>query len=372
MKAIRGTLVTAIETKPGQIEYSKKITYVGEQRSFKGEMVDYGDNLVSPGFIDIHVHGLQGYDTMDPDPESIKKISQRLASKGVTGFLATLQTSEYTALVDALERISNVKVSGAKLLGSHLEGPFISPEKLGAQREHQRIPIRHELEKLLSASNGKLRLVTLAPEIKGALPAITYFTDNGVVVSAGHTDATYAEAKRGFATGVRLLGHCWNGMRGIHHREPGIVGAGLLDPDMFVELIADLHHVHPAVLGLTVRLKGANRVVLVSDSIKPAGLEPGEYLFDGRVYRIVDGLVKLENGVIAGSSIGLCDAVRNMVESVGVTIPNAVRMASTTPAELFGIKSGLTIGNPADITVLDPGFNVVETIADGETIYRAE
>jgi N-acetylglucosamine-6-phosphate deacetylase len=373
MKAIRGNLILESGIIKGQIEYTDKILYVGEPRAFNGELVDYGESLVAPGFIDIHVHGLAGYDIMDSDPESIHQISKHLAAKGVTGFLATLQTSSYEEIIQTLKRVNETKTTGAKLLGSHLEGPYISPAKIGAQRENLREPLTHELDDLLRAANGTLRLVTLAPEVKGGLVAVEYLSGHGVLVSAGHTDATYEEAKQAFDAGVRLLGHCWNGMRELHHREPGIIGAGLMDESVFVELIADCHHIHPAVLGLTARLKGADSVILVSDSIKPAGLEPGKHVLDGRVYYLVDGLVKLESGVIAGSSIGLNNAVRNMVEKVGVGVADAIGMASSTPAGFLGLNKGkLDIGFDADFVVLDEAFNVVETIVEGETVYRNE
>lgn len=329
-----------------------------------------------PGFIDIHVHGLAGYDAMDKDPDSIKQISKHLAQKGVTGFLATAQTAPYEEIIEALKRIKQVKqkVPGAKILGSHLEGPYISPNRIGAQREYIRKPVIEELETLLAASGGTLRLVTLAPEFMNGIDAVRYLRENGVVVSAGHTDASYAEANDAFEAGVSLLGHLWNGMRGLHHREPGIVGAALMTRDVMVELIADCHHVHPAILGLTVRLKGIDNVVLVSDSIKPAGLPDGEHVIDGRTFLIEDGFIKLESGVIAGSSIGLNQAVQNMVEKVGVTIPDAIQMATDNPARLLGLKTKgrLENGYDADIAILDDDFNVLETIIQGETVYRVE
>lgn len=373
MKAIRGNLVTESGVLRGQIEYTDKINYVGEPRAFNGDLVDYGESLIAPGFIDIHVHGLAGYDIMDQDPESIHQISRHLAAKGVTGFLATLQTSSYEEIIKVLKRVSETETTGAKLLGAHLEGPYISPAKIGAQRENLREPLTHELDDLLDAANGTLRLVTLAPEVKGGLVAVEYLSGHGVLVSAGHTDATYEETKHAFNAGIKLLGHCWNGMRGLHHREPGIIGAGLMDDGIFVELIADCHHIHPAVLELTVKLKGVERVILVSDSIKPAGLKPGKHILDGRVYYVVDGLVKLESGVIAGSYIGLNDAVRNMVEKVGVGVADAIRMASSTPAGFLGLNKGkLVMGFDADFVVLTDEFNVVETIVEGETVYRNE
>ncbi len=378
MRVLRGRIVTPFQIiEEGQIEIQDStIQYVGQRRSSKGEITDYGGSWIVPGFIDIHVHGLAGYDAMDKDPDSIKQISKHLAQNGVTGFLATAQTAPYEEIIEALKRIKQVKqkVPGAKVLGSHLEGPYISPHRIGAQQEYIRKPVIEELETLLNASDGTLRLVTLAPEIENGVDAVRFLRENGVVVSAGHTDASYAEANDAFEAGVSLLGHLWNGMRGLHHREPGIVGAALETRDVMVELIADCYHVHPAILGLTVRLKGVDNVVLVSDSIKPAGLPDGEHVIDGRTFLIEDGFIKLESGVIAGSSIGLNQAVQNMVEKVGVTLPDAIQMATDNPARLLGLKTKgrLENGYDADIAILDDGFNVLETIVQGKTVYRVE
>jgi N-acetylglucosamine-6-phosphate deacetylase len=378
VRVLRGRIVTPFQmVEDGQIEIKEsKIQYVGQRRASKGEITDYGDSWIVPGFIDIHVHGLAGYDAMDKDPDSIKHISKHLAQKGVTGFLATTQTAPYEEIIEALKRIKQAKqkVPGAKVLGSHLEGPYISPNRIGAQQEYIRKPVIEELETLLNASEGTLRLVTLAPEVMNGIDAVRFLRENGVVVSAGHTDASYTEANDAFEAGVSLLGHLWNGMRGLHHREPGIVGAALETRDVMVELIADCYHVHPAILGLSVRLKGVDNVVLVSDSIKPAGFPDGEHVIDGRTFLIEDGFIKLESGVIAGSSIGLNQAVQNMVEKVGVTLPDAIQMATDNPARLLGLKTKgrLENGYDADIAILDTGFNVLETIVQGKTVYRVE
>ena len=378
MRVIRGRIVTPFQMiKEGQIEIQEsKIQYVGQRRPFKNEITDYGGSWIVPGFIDIHVHGLAGYDAMDKDPDSIIQISKHLAAKGVTGFLATAQTAPHEEIIEALKRIKQAKqkVLGAKVLGSHLEGPYICYKRIGAQREYIRKPVIEELETLLSISDGTLKLVTLAPEVENGLEAIRFLRENSVIVSAGHTDASYAEALTAFGAGVSLLGHLWNGMRGLHHREPGAVGTALETRDVMVELIADCYHVHPAILGLTVRLKGVDNVVLVSDSIKPAGLPDGEHVIDGRTFLIEDGFIKLESGVIAGSSIGLNQAVQNMVEKVGVFLPDAIRMATDNPARLLGLKTKgrLENGYDADIAILDDGFNVLETIVEGKTVYREE
>jgi N-acetylglucosamine-6-phosphate deacetylase len=379
VRIFRGRLVTPFETiEEGQIEiHESKIQYIGLTRTSKSKIIDYGNSLIIPGLIDIHVHGLAGYDALDKNPDCIKFISKQLAVKGVTGFLATLQTAPYCEIIDALKRIENVmkkELRGSKILGSHLEGPYISPKRIGAQQKYLRKPVISELKGLLDNSKGTLKIVTLAPEIENCLKAIKYLKDNNVVVSAGHTDASYTEAWRAFDAGVKLLGHLWNGMRGLHHREPGIIGATLEAKEVMVELIADCYHVHPTILGLSVRLKGAKNVILVSDSIQPAGLPDGEYTYDDRTFFLEGGVIKLKSGVIAGSSIGLNEAVQNMVEKVGVSLNEAVQMATDNPARLLRLRSKgrLEPGYDADITIMDNDFNIMETIVEGETIYKKE
>jgi N-acetylglucosamine-6-phosphate deacetylase len=312
---------------------------------------------------------------MDSEANSIQKMSSHLVQRGVTGFLPTLQTAPHDELLDALDRAvkaAKTESIGAKVLGIHLEGPYLNREKIGAQREYIREPTRHELEEIIAATDHTLKIVTLAPEVKGGLNAVRLLTKRNILVSAGHTDASYLEACQAFEAGVSQITHLWNGMRGIHQREPGIIGAGLTNENVMVELIADCQHVHPLVLGLTVRLKGANKVALVSVSIKPAGLPDGDYIFEGRKYHLNDGLIKLSSGVIAGSSICLDDAIRNMVEKVGVKIPDAIQMATDTPAKALGLqdKGRLETGYDADIVVMDQSFHIHETIIKGKTMYK--
>lgn len=379
IRVFRGNLVTPFKTiKRGQIEINhSKITYVGQARSTEGKIIDFGSSIIAPGFIDIHIHGLSGYDAMDEDEESIQQISRILPSKGVTGFLATIQTAPYLEIINALKRVKkviDVGVLGAKVLGSHLEGPYINFNKKGAQQDYIREPKLSELQEIIEASEDTLKVITLAPEVQGGVEAVKFLKDQNVIVSAGHTDATYDEAKQAFKAGVSMLGHFWNGMRGLHHREPGIVGAGLTCEDITVELIADCHHVHPVILELTVRMKGASKVTLVSDSIKPAGLAEGNHLYNGVNYKIADGLVKLPSGIIAGSSIGLDTAVKNMVIKVGLSVNEAFQMASDTPAKILGIgsKGRLESGYDADLVIMDNEFNVLETVVEGITVYKRE
>ena len=378
---LRGTAVTPFElVSHGQVEIAGgRVLYVGPRKHPYGEVFDHGDDLICPGLVDVHVHGGAGYDAMDEDPETMDGISRYLAAGGVTGFLATTQTAPRRELLESVKRIAETAESGlggARLLGLHLEGPYLSEERRGAQHvDAIRTPDTEELGALHAAAGGLLRMVTLAPEVPGALEAISWLADQGVVASAGHTDADYDTALAAFGHGLSHVSHLYNGMRGLHHREPGILGAALTDGRVSVELIADGHHVHSAALRLAALCKGPAKTVLVSDSIKPAGLPDGEYTYRGRRMVLRDGLVRLHDGVIAGSSIRLNDAVRVMVEEAGFSVSEAVQMASHSPARVLRLTPGkgrLAEGSDADVTIMDWGFNVKETIVGGDTVYRSD
>jgi len=378
---LRGTVVTPSELiSHGQVEIaSGKVLYAGPRKHPHGTVFDHGDDLICPGLIDIHVHGGAGYDAMDDAPEAMNGISNYLATGGVTGFLATTQTAPRKDLLESVKRIveaAETGLSGARLLGLHLEGPYLSEEKRGAQHvDAIRAPDIEELRELHGAAGELLRIVTLAPETLGALGAISWLADHGIVASAGHTDADYDTALAAFGHGLSHVSHLYNGMRGLHHREPGILGAALTDGRVSVELIADGLHVHPAALRLAALCKGPAKTVLVSDSIKPAGLPDGEYTYRGRRMMLRDGLVRLPDGVIAGSSIRLNDAVRVMVEEAGFSVSEAVQMASHSPARVLRLTPGkgrLAEGSDADVTIMDWRFNVKATIVGGDTVYRGD
>jgi len=376
---LRGTVVTPSELiSHGQVEIAGgKVLYAGPGKHPYGEVRDHGDDLICPGLIDVHFHGGAGYDAMDGDPDALEAISGYLAAGGVTGFLATTQTAPRDELLESVRRLAaaaEAGLGGAKLLGLHLEGPYLSEEKRGAQHgDHIRAADTEELKALHDAAGGWMKIMTLAPEAPRALDAISWLADRGVVASAGHTDADYETALEAFGRGLSHVSHLYNGMRGLHHREPGILGAALTDGRVSVELIADGLHVHPAALRLAALCKGPAKTVLVSDSVKPAGLPDGEYTIRGRRVTLRDGVVWLPGGVIAGSSIRLNDAVRVMVEEAGFSVSEAVQMASHTPARVLRLTPGkgrLAEGLDADVTVMDWRFNVKETIVGGETMYR--
>jgi len=347
--------------------------------SAQGRVLDFEGCYIVAGFVDIHVHGGAGEDVMAASDGGLDRLSLFLAAGGVTSFLATTYTDSQEKTLKAVRRIGEATrrgTRGARLLGLHMEGPYISTERSGAQNSaHIRLPALDELGRASLEADGSLRMVTLAPEVDGALEATRWLTSRGIVAAAGHTDATYDEARAGIEAGIRHASHLFNGMRSLHHREPGFVGAALEDERVTVELIADGYHIHPAVLRLVARLKGAGRTALVSDSIAAAGLLDGDYGFGGMKVAVRRGRSLLESGALAGSTIRLCDAVRNMVEKADVPLREAVEMASTTPARVAGAtdrKGGIAPGMDADITVLDRDLSVMLTMVEGRVVYEKE
>ncbi len=355
----------------GQLEIrGNKISYVGPEKNPTGHVVDFGENLITPGFIDLHIHGAMGYDFMDPSDEALETISIYLAMGGVTGFLATTYTSGHSQTLRAVKNLAkSPPLHGARLLGIHLEGPYINHEKKGAQsKEHIRKPVLKELKELINAGNGLIKVITLAPEIDDSYEVIEYLSNQGIIVSAGHTNATFTEAKKAMDKGLCHVSHLFNGMRGFHHREPGIVGAALTDGRVSVELIADGLHLHPGALRLAGLLKGPSRTVLISDSIRPAGLKEGEYwVGDNKVF-LKNNELRLPEGALAGSNIRLNQAIKTMVQDAGFSLTETIQMVTETPCRVLGLspyKGRLEKGSDADITVIDWNFKVKETWIDG-------
>jgi N-acetylglucosamine-6-phosphate deacetylase len=378
---IKGNVLTPREQIGGGsvVVEDGRIAEVSEGKAPQGRVLDFEGCYVVPGFVDIHVHGGAGEDVMDASDGGLDRLSLFLAAGGVTSFLATTYTDSQERTLKAVREIGEAAkrgTRGARLLGLHMEGPYISAERSGAQnRAHIRLPALDELGQASLEAGGSLRMVTLAPEVDGALEAVRWLASRGIVPAAGHTDATYDEARAGIEDGIRHASHLFNGMRSLHHREPGLVGAALDDERVTVELIADCYHIHPAVLRIVARLKGAGRTALVSDSIAAAGLPDGDYSLGGMKVAVRHGKSLLVSGTLAGSTIRLCDAVRNMVERADAPLREAVEMASTTPSRVAGAadrKGSIAPGMDADITVLDRGFSVMLTMVEGRVVYEKE
>ncbi|GHS89388.1 N-acetylglucosamine-6-phosphate deacetylase [Synergistales bacterium] len=344
--------------------------------------LDARGSFLSPGFIDIHNHGRAGFDVMDASDESLDSIAIDQLKHGVTGFLAATDTAEKKELWRAVNAAAKFcdkdsddrkPHKGARCLGVYVEGNYISMKKRGAHPPELLRPIAHEnLNTLLSAGNGNIRVMAFAPELPGSLDAIRRLRHAGVVAAAAHTDATFDEAMDGINAGVTLAAHTFNSMRAMTHRDPSVIAACLLDDRVTCEVIADGTHLDPAILQLIYRLKGPDRMCLISDSVRYNGLPDGQYdRDDGRAVVVKGGVIRLGDGRLAGSSLSMNEAVRNMTRFTDVSLYNAVRMASLVPARVIGMeatKGGLDVGKDADMILFDEDVNVKAAFIGGKRI----
>jgi N-acetylglucosamine-6-phosphate deacetylase len=327
--------------------------------------------LLCPGFIDLQINGAFGAD-IGPDPDAIRTLVARLPATGVTSFLPTLISSppeRFEEFFVALEE--GAAEEGARVLGAHLEGPFLAPERKGAHDPANLRPVDLGLTRELLRS-GKVKIMTLAPELPHSLEAIELLLAEGAIASAGHTEATYEELTRAIDVGLRLGTHLYNAMRPLAHREPGTVGALLTDERVRTGIIADGVHVHEAALCLAHRAKGSEGLILVTDAMEAAGMPPGDYELGGRKVHLEDGAVRLADGTLAGSALTMDEAVRNAIGFLGVPLAQAVRMATETPAAALNLdsKGKIAVGCDADFVLLDAEGTVLETIVAGETVYE--
>jgi len=330
-----------------------------------------------PGFIDMHVHGALGHDVMDASQDGLQAIARHLAQHVVTSFLAATWTAPDAEISRALEAIRKVYgqiAGGATLIGAYLEGPYLNPNRAGAQVHSQirSASDRETAQKFLA--DEMVRVVVLAPENPENLWMIEECTRNGITVSAGHTAATYEEMQVAVSHGVRHLTHCFNAMGALHHRQPGVVGAGLTMPELRCELIADNIHVHPAAQQILFQAKGAYGMLLVSDSTRASGLPDGEYDHDQRKVIVMGDSVRLTDGTLAGSLLNLDQALKNFSANVRRPLSEIWPVVSLTPARAIGIahqKGVLEAGHDADLVLLDADLNVRTTMAEGRIVYQA-
>jgi N-acetylglucosamine-6-phosphate deacetylase len=332
--------------------------------------------FLAPGFVDLHVHGWGGHDAMG-DVAALDGMARRLLRRGVTSFLPTAVTAPLGELIAFAERVRtwqpDAPADGAQPLGFNLEGPFLAPARRGAHdATHLLVPVEAPRPALGPLIDG-LRLLTIAPELPGATDLIRWLSNRDVAISIGHSAATLAEARAGYAAGARSTTHVFNAMSGIDHRAPGVAVAALLDDEIYVELIADGIHVHPAIWPLITRLKPRDRLMLVSDAISIAGTGDGRGRIGGLEVEIVGQRVTLAGTeTLAGSVIALDTAVRNVVAS-GVPLPAAVAAASRNPLALLGVwdRGRIAVGQRADLVELDPGLRV-QRVMRGGTWYAGE
>lgn len=344
-------------------------------RALPGPHLDATDCTLLPGFIDLHVHGSAGADVMDATPDGLEAIGRFLARHGVTGFFATTVTAPHGDTLAAVENVAGYakrpRQAGARVLGVHLEGPYISPEYPGAQNPaHVRPPSAEEFGELLRA--GPVRMITLAPEQPGAEFLMEMALEADVRVALGHSGSSYGQAVAAIDAGVSQATHTFNAMTGLHHRRPGAAGAVLSDDRIHAQIIADGVHVHPAVMRILARSKGPARTLLISDAIRAAGMPPGRYEMGRLPVTVQDGACRLDDGTLAGSVLTLDAALRNFMEAAGWTLVEAWPATSLSQAQAMGIdgEAGrIRAGARADLALLDAGREVVATVVGGRLAY---
>lgn len=335
-------------------------------------VIDASGLTLTAGYIDIHVHGGNGYEAMDASYNSLNELSLFYARHGVTGFLPTTWTADGEAIRKALEAIATHQnaVKGASILGAHVEGPYINPKKPGAQSPFLIRPA--DLDEFATwQQTGMIKLVTLAPEFPENEELLKHCVANGISVTAGHTDATYEEMQHAVSLGLGATTHTFNAMRPLHHREAGTVGAALNIEALYCEVIADGVHVNPVVVELLYKAKGADKLILITDAVRGAGLAQGTtYLQDGRTVTVKESAY-LDDGILAGSTLTLDQAVKNLAQFTGKPITEIWRCASLTPARWIGVDDvtgSIKTGKRADLVLLDADLNVKTTIVNGQVI----
>lgn len=335
---------------------------------------EFKDAILAAGLLDIHMHGAIGHDVMEGTPEALAAISKFLARHGVTEYLATTVTASVDLTLRALDGIARhiEKKPGngeAKILGIHIEGPFVSHAKRGMHPEQFILPPSVDLlNKFWAASRGHIKLMTIAPEVPGALETIARATALGIRSSIGHSNANMAEALRGIEAGAASATHTYNAMRALDHRQPGILGVVLDRDDLYADLISDGIHVAPEMVRLWFKAKGPERAILITDSLEATGMPNGEYKLGETIVHVKDGRCTTDRGVLAGSVLTLDEAVARMREFTGADLPSAVRLASRNPARMLGLPDDLTVGAAANFNVYDAAGNRSQTMLRGRML----
>lgn len=333
------------------------------------------DYYLIPGMIDLHIHGANNKDVMDGQDDALSTISAALVQEGVTGFLATTMTASDAQISRVLQGMADqsTHLHGAAMLGIHLEGPFIAESKVGAQsRKNCQLPNIHLMQEWQKISNQRIKLVTMAPELPGAIPFIQVLASLNIIPAIGHSNATFAQAEEAIAAGCRYATHLFNAMRTIHQREPGVVLAVLLNNDVLAELIVDGHHLHPAMLELALRMKGPERLLLVTDAMRAKCLNDGVYELGGQQVKVYQGKATLAEDCLAGSTLRMPQAISTMIHSSTASLIDAIYMASLNPARLLSLdnkKGSIEVGKDADLVVLDAKLHVQLTMRAGKCVF---
>ncbi|MBP2698544.1 N-acetylglucosamine-6-phosphate deacetylase [Photobacterium sp. CAIM 1937] len=350
-----------------------KIEAITETKPLDCDVTELEGQTLVPGFIDIHIHGRAGADVMDATPQALQTIADALPKTGVVAWVGTTVTAPWQDIINALQQVREFcqqpKQVGAKLLGSFLEGPYFTEAYRGSHpTQYLQAPSIAALAELKEVAGDSLIRVALAPEYQGSDEAIQWLTAEGIKTSIAHTSANLEQVTTAHQHGADCGVHLFNGMSGLHHREPGCAGAVLFH-DMLAELIADGIHVHPVMMQLAYRMKGYQKLALITDCMRAGGLSDGKYQLGAQMITVTNGEARTDDGSLAGSTCSLDQALRNMIMLAGVPEWEAVQMATSVPAKYLGIDDKLGFIKPgynASFALLDPQFQIQATLIDGQ------
>ena len=350
--------------------FDEKIISIDDKFKTADEIIDAENNFVAPGFINVHIHGCNGFDAMDKETAALDGMSKFLPSCGVTSFLPTTMTMSVDKIKQALKNIRSKvgKSFGAKILGANLEGPFINPKFKGAQDE--KFILRADYE-IFSEFDDVIKIATIAPELAN-FNFIEDCLQRNIIVSIGHSAATYEEALTAIERGASHVTHLFNAQSGLHHRKPGIVGAALTS-NVIVELITDNVHVHPAAQKIVAKVKPCEEIILITDSIRACGIGDGISELGGQKVFVSGNLATLEDGTIVGSVAKMNDVVKNFAGNAGLSIAEVVELVTKNPArelKIYDKIGSIEVGKAADFVIFDEDFNVKRTIIDGEINFE--
>jgi N-acetylglucosamine-6-phosphate deacetylase len=368
---INAKIITRDEVLEGYaLTFNEKIISLSQEIPASSKIVDAKGLYLSAGFIDVHIHGSNGHDVMDATPEALEGISKSILSTGTTSFLATTMTMSKEEIDAALLNVQNFEQKeGAKVVGVHLEGPFINPVKHGAQDpEH----IQKPNMELIASYMDIIKMITLAPEVEGAKEFTQDLRENypEILLSIGHSDASYEAAKESFKWGVSHSTHLFNAMNPLHHRKPGIVGAVLEDDEVSCDVIADKIHIHPSFYNLLYKLK-KEQLILITDAMRAGCMQCGLSEIGGQKVIVKDDEARLEDGTLAGSVLTLNKALKNFYQHSDISLPELIATVTSIPAKKLKMKKGLLEkGFEADLVLFDENFEISSVYLDGNSVFK--